>query len=272
MEVFLQNVLCSSHCWDNYQWKWDPRLILFLILRIMLPIIWERFKGLFRLFPSHSHNYTAMVTWAEQVKESTSCALAAMLRIFSVLPGCLVLHRFHICISKHGSLGCTLLDLYKSRCALRSCSYSINCHVLVYWCWNIWKVNQVCFIDYPAGAETQYYDILGRLASEYWTMTLLLIVETNAAKLIGLHSFSRATKCLLVLYLLNNSTVKEELLFYLEKDRFSAHWKVSVASITLICFENNHSADINFSLFVVIASLLRKHSKAWHAPCLLSAS
>lgn len=64
MEVFLQYVLHSSHCWDNYQWKWGPRLILFLILRIMLPIIWERFKGVFRLFPSHSHNYTAMVTWA----------------------------------------------------------------------------------------------------------------------------------------------------------------------------------------------------------------
>lgn len=64
MEVFLQYVLHSSHCWDNYQWKWDPRLILFLILRIMLPIIWERFEGVFRLFHSHSHNYTAMVTWA----------------------------------------------------------------------------------------------------------------------------------------------------------------------------------------------------------------
>lgn len=60
-------MLCRSHCWDNYQWKWDPRLILFFILRIMLSIIWERLKGLFRLFPSYSHNYTT-VAWAEQVE------------------------------------------------------------------------------------------------------------------------------------------------------------------------------------------------------------
>lgn len=134
MEVFLPYVLHSSHCWDNYQWKWDPRLILFLILRIMLPIIWERFKGLFRLFPSHSHNYTAMVTWAEQLEKSTSCALAAVLMVFCMLPGSLVLLHFHICISKLVSLGYILLNLYKSRCALRSCSYSVNWHVSVYWC------------------------------------------------------------------------------------------------------------------------------------------
>lgn len=127
-------MLRRSHRWDNYQWKWDPRLILFLILRIMLSIIWERLKGLFRLFPSHSHNYTS-VTWAEQVEKSTSCTLAALLMVCYMLVGSLVLLCCHICISKLWSPGYFLLDLYKTRSALRLYNYYINWHVLAYWCY-----------------------------------------------------------------------------------------------------------------------------------------
>lgn len=100
---------------------------------IMLTRIWEKLKGLFRLFPSHSHNYT-MVTWAEQVEKNTSCTLAAVLMDYYMLLGRLVLLRFRVCISKLWSSGDIVLDLYKTRCALRLYNYYINWHVSAYWC------------------------------------------------------------------------------------------------------------------------------------------
>lgn len=137
----------------------------------------------------------------------------------------------------------------------------------------IWKVDQVCSINYSMGVA-QCYDETRKLGFRILNHVTFFDCGNKCNKTqwyIRLYKSSHATKCLLVLYLLKHSTIKE-LLLYLEKDSFPADWKDRIASIALLCFENNHTAAINFSLFVVIASLLRKHHKTWHAPWLLPAS